>query len=216
MFDLTEKEKKIVLIIIVLILGGWFLNYFYQKKLTKTKIIISPQKENLNLVKPNNNLPQEEIIVDIGGEVNHPGVYKLKNGSRLFELIKKACGETKRADLQKLNLAAKLQDGEKIIVPAKSSLSVNTILDNTANFNNAQNTNSPAPNLPAANIQTVNINSATEEQLINLPGIGPGTAKKIIDYRNTHGRFSTLEDLLKVKGIGEKKFAQIKNYLTVN
>lgn len=212
MFDLTEKEKKIVLVIIVLILGGWFLNYFYQEKSAKTKIIISQKKPSLNSVNmsniPDNNL---QVIVDISGEVHNPGVYKLKNGSRLFELLKKAGGETKSADLQKLNLAAKLQDGEKIIVPTKNSLSVNTILDNTANFNNAQNTNSQS-----VNIQTININSATEEQLINLPGIGPATAKKIIDYRNTQGRFSTVEDLLKVKGIGEKKLAQIKNYITVN
>lgn len=212
MFDLTEKEKKIVLIIVVLILMGWFLNYFYQKNQSHTKIIISQKKQSLNLVNQNNNSNNNsQIIVDINGEVSKPGIYKLKSGSRVYELIEKAGGETKNADLSALNLAAKLQDGEKIIVPKKNSLSVNTILDNTTQINNNQTTNSK---ITAG--QIININTATEAQLDTLPGIGPATAKKIIDYRNTQGKFSTKEDLLKVKGIGEKKFTQIKNYITVN
>lgn len=131
------------------------------------------------------------IIVHIAGAVRSPGVYKLLEGSRVIDGIQAAGGALPSADLDKLNLAEYLEDGCKIFVPEKSI--------------------PPNPSSSANN--KININFASEKELESLPGIGPSLAKRIVEYREKNGLFKSLEDLEKVRGIGEKKIEQIKDLI---
>ena len=143
--------------------------------------------------------------VDISGEVNKPGVYKVTSETRLFEVIDMAGGLTENADPDSLNRAEKVTDGQKIIVLSydesseigKSSSSV------------------PDYGLTSDEGDKVNINTADSSELQTIPGIGPAKAQSIIDYREQNGYFTTTEDIMDVTGIGQKTYASIKDYIVV-
>lgn len=142
------------------------------------------------------------ITVYVSGEVNSPGLVELPSDSRLADAIK-ACGDfTPLADKAKINLAQKLTDGMQIQVSSK------TPVINSNEQVNDTNSNSPNNN---SSSNLININTATKEDLDTLPGIGPATAQKIIDYRQEHGNFSSIEDIKNVKGIGEAKFNKMQD-----
>ena len=147
----------------------------------------------------------ETIFVHIEGAVNSPGIKEVPVGTRVFEIIQISDGETEDADLSKINLASILNDEQKIYVPFKasvleSSLS-NTSLENITSSENYQG--------------LVNINAASSEELQNLEGIGPSMAKKILDYREENGYFSSIEEIKNVSGIGEAKYNKIKDSITI-
>ncbi|MBR3260968.1 MAG: helix-hairpin-helix domain-containing protein [Firmicutes bacterium] len=143
--------------------------------------------------------------VDISGEVNKPGVYKVTSETRLFEVIDMAGGLTENADPDSLNRAERVTDGQKIIVLSydesseigKSSSSV------------------PDCGLTSDEGDKVNINTADSSELQTIPGIGPAKAQSIIDYREQNGYFTTTEDIMDVTGIGQKTYASIKDYIVV-
>lgn len=137
------------------------------------------------------------IKVHVVGAVVRPGLYDLKQGDRSAEAIDAAGGPTPAADLSRVNLAAKVADGQQLVVPAAG--------DGTAG---------PAGS-PADGGGPVNLNSASVDELTSLDGIGPKTAQKIIDYREEHGGFANVEELLDVPGIGPAKFDQIKGEVIV-
>lgn len=143
--------------------------------------------------------PDPEVIVDVAGGVLHPGVYTLAANSRVVDAIKAAGGIVKGADASDLNQARVMKDGEQIYVypPAKSS---GRVISRTAKV---------APRGP------VLLNRASAKELEALDGIGPVLAKRIVAYRTTNGPFATVDDLLKVKGIGANKFAQFKEKIRV-
>lgn len=134
------------------------------------------------------------IFVDIVGAVRRPGLYRLKEGSRVATAVARAGGPTRKAALELVNLAARISDGEQIVVPRRG----------TAGAASAGAGASSAPSGP------VHLNSATLEQLDTLPGIGPVTAQKILDYRQAHGAFSSVDDLDAVPGIGPARLAQLR------
>jgi len=142
------------------------------------------------------------VVVDVAGQVRRPGVIQLPVGSRVIDALRKAGGARPKVDLSTLNLARPLTDGEQILVgrPAAS----------TGGVAGAASAASPAT--PGA---LVNLNSATLEQLETLPGVGPVTAQKILDWRGAHGRFSSVDELMEVSGIGEKTLARLAPYLTL-
>lgn len=143
------------------------------------------------------------ITVYVSGEVNSPGLVELPSDSRIDDAIK-ACGDfTPLADKAKINLAQKLTDGMQIQVDSK------TPVNNSNEQVNDTNSNIPSNNNSSSNL--ININTATKEDLDTLPGIGPATAQKIIDYRQEHGNFSSIEDIKNVKGIGEAKFNKMQD-----
>jgi competence protein ComEA len=150
-------------------------------------------------------------VVDVAGWVRHPGVYRLHVGDRVIDAIDLAGGAKPRADLTSLNLAALLTDGEQIIVYRIGSAGAappgggSTII-----------TGSGAGTSGASGSgDLVNLNTATLDQLESLPGIGPVLAQKILDYRTEHGPFKTIEGLMDVSGIGDKRFAELKPHITV-
>jgi competence protein ComEA len=156
------------------------------------------------------------IQVHVAGAVIHPGVYSLPAGSRLEQAIQAAGGAASSADLQALNLAALLEDGSQLLVPTKAPLA-------TATPNNPQ---VRATDLPtqASDWKTptptvtfpININTATLQELDALPYIGQIRASEIIAYRQEHGPFKRIEDLLKVYGITQEVFDRIKDLITVS
>lgn len=159
---------------------------------------------------------EEEIVVHITGEVKKEGVIYLKKGARIVDAIKEAGGETKEADLSQVNLAYELQDGQKIYIPNKNEkvsqyiISTNgeTIDSNGANTGNESTSTSKEG-------AKVNINTATQNELDGLPGIGTALAQRIIDFREENGNFKSIEDIQNVKGIGDSKFEEIKDKIVV-
>lgn len=151
---------------------------------------------------------KEMITVHITGEVNYSGVVILKAGDRVVDAIEAAGGETAEADLNKLNLAYILNDGEKIYIPNKNQTSENEEYITSGIGEGITNTNNGATS-------KININSATAEELTQLPGVGEATANKIISYRQENGKFQNIEDLKNVPGIGNSKFENIKELISV-
>lgn len=139
------------------------------------------------------------LVIDVTGEVVSPGVYELPAGSRVIDAIKAAGGARPKAALSDLNLARVIKDGEQIYVD----------LIYTSGARVRAGAKTSAPRGP------ININRATASELDSLDGIGPVIAKRIIAYRTTNGAFVAIEDLLKVSGIGDAKFAQFKEKIRV-
>ena len=152
-----------------------------------------------------------EIAVHITGEVKKQGLIYLKEGSRVADAIEKAGGETENADLSQINLAYVLQDGQKLYVPNKKEKISQYITEDSGN-NDTEENNASNSNKEDAK---VNINTANQSELDSLPGIGPSIAQKIIDYREENGNFKNIEELQNVKGIGDAKYEEIKDRVTV-
>lgn len=136
------------------------------------------------------------LQVHVLGEVASPGVYTLPQGARVSDALAAAGGLTAQAEPHLLNLAKPLFDGEQIILPAKAA--------ETAGMSGAQSSSN-----------LVNINTASQAELETLPGIGPVKAAAIIAYRQQHGAFAQPADLMRVSGIGQKTFDQLKEWVTV-
>jgi competence protein ComEA len=140
-------------------------------------------------------LPSSRVVVDVVGAVRRPGLYRLAQGSRIADAVARAGGATRKADLAQVNLAAPLADGEQVVVPRRGGVPGATSTGGAA-----------APGGPAAPVQ---LSTATLEQLDTLPGVGPVTAQKILDYREKHGAFSSVDALDAVPGIGPKRLEQL-------
>jgi len=138
------------------------------------------------------------LLVDVSGAVHRPGVYKLPAGSRVNDALIEAGGATGKADLTLVNRAATLTDGQQVLVPEKVSAASAA----------AAPSGSAAT---AAKAAPIHLNSATAEQLDELPGVGPATAARIIDYRTANGPFKTVDELDSVSGIGPAKLAELRD-----
>ncbi len=146
------------------------------------------------------------LVVQVGGAVLRPGLVRLHEGARVDDAIKAAGGASSEADLSRLNLAKRVNDGDQIIVPKLGEPTAVPASGTSAA--RATSSSTPAPS-------KININTATAEQLDKLPGIGPSLAQRIVDYRNANGPFQRIEDLMKVRGIGQAQFDAIKNLIVV-
>jgi competence protein ComEA len=187
-------------------------------------------EEETLLTPPSAALVEEEkvVLVHICGEVRRPGVYRVKPTNRVLEVIKFAGGATAQADVNALNLAALVQDGERIYVPTKAEAQAALVAAAVAELRQAvdegaarsptsssKSTPSPKPTLPPRPRGRININTATAAQLDLLPGVGPSIARRIIDHRRKNGLFRKPEDLIEVEGISEKTFERMRPYVTV-
>ena len=139
------------------------------------------------------------VVVDVAGEVERPGVYKLPASARVEDALEEAGGPTRRADLSQINRAAKVEDGRQILVPARAPRGGAV----------AAGPGSAPADAP------INLNTATLEQLDTLDGVGPATAQKILDYREEHGGFGSVDELDQIPGIGEKRLAALREKVRV-
>jgi competence protein ComEA len=189
-FNLSHEQKRGLLFILAVIVGlaGF---YFFNSR---------PADENLaqSIQAP---LPIESkaeiLIVNVAGKVSNPGVYQLPQGSRVIDAIAAAGNQLKGVDLSEINLARLLVDGEQIYVgpsknPGMRSKPKKITIENP-----------------------LDINKATMAQLDTLPGIGPVTAQRILDYRAKVGRINAVDELKKISGLGGSKFEEIKALLRV-
>jgi competence protein ComEA len=143
--------------------------------------------------------PPGAALVHVAGAVRHPGVYRLRADQRIQDAVRRAGGPRGKADLNAINLAAKVADGQQVVVPKRGAAAA------------AAGTASGADGAAAATPQVpVSLNSANAEQLETLDGVGPATARKIIDWRTQHGGFRTIDDLSQVPGIGPKRLAALR------
>jgi competence protein ComEA len=141
------------------------------------------------------------VTVHVAGAVRRPGVYRLRASSRVVDAVRRAGGARARADLSSLNLAAKLEDGRQVVVPQRPPPGTPTAVAGAGA--------AAAPDVP------VDLNTATPEQLDELDGIGPGMAGSILEYREEHGGFGSVEELGQVPGIGEKRLAALREKVRV-
>ncbi|SFE49927.1 helix-hairpin-helix domain-containing protein [Peptostreptococcus sp. D1] len=164
----------------------------------------------------------KDITVYITGAISNPGVISLKMGSRLDDAVKKLGGLSKDADYNKINLAMILEDGQHYVIPIVGEQESNqqSVVPGNVGGENHNFERDSGSSLQKNNDNTsslkVNINTAAPEELEKIPGVGPATSQKIIDYREKLGKFEKIEDIKKVSGIGDKKFENMKEYIGVN
>jgi len=188
--NISPEQKRALVIVFALCLGlGGF--FFINSRPTA-----APERVQ-DLVIPIQETVTSEVSVNVAGKVANPGVYKLPMGSRVVDAIALAGNQLKGVDISDINLARVLVDGEQILVGTPPAA---------------------AAKKAAAKISTSNpldLNRATAAQLDTLPGIGPVTAQRILDYRNKVGRIKSVDELKKISGLGGAKFEEIKNLLRV-
>lgn len=148
----------------------------------------------------------EPIMVYVTGAVQRPGVYKIPREGRLVDAVQQAGGFQEGADLTQINLAEKLEDGKQVVIPGATGVPTPQLVIGGSGL-----LITPTP--PAG--QIVNINTADAALLEQLPGIGPSTAQKIVEYRDENGKFARVEDLLKIPGIGPSTLEEIRGLITV-
>lgn len=193
MDSFSKKEQIVIIGIIFLVLISIGYRFFLKDYLNKEDNV-SVDYNVHELGNPIENDTGLEIIVHVSGEVYEPGLVSLTSGHRVIDAVNLAGGLKKEADSDKINLARKVQDEEKIHIPR---IGQDPIQDGQAQ--NMANSN-------------ININSCSKSDLESLPGIGPATADKIINYRNNNP-FRRIEDLMNISGIGQKKFEALKDLI---
>lgn len=176
-YEILKKYKGYIVCIIIILMAS--LSIFIQEKDKYTK-----SDDN------------SQIAVYVTGEVNSPGVYYLKKGARMFELLDACNGVSNEADIDKINMAQLLNDSDKIV-----------ILKKVINEEKKEEVYGEKNN-------KININIADKEELMSLSGIGESTAEKIIEYRKNNV-FNNIEDIMEIKSIGQNKFNSIKDSITV-
>ncbi|MFJ4698097.1 competence protein ComEA [Streptomyces sp. TverLS-915] len=158
------------------------------------------------------------LVVDVGGEVREPGVRRLAPGSRVEDALRAAGGVRKGADLQGLNRARPLVDGELVWVgsppPGGFAAAAGTgTTPGQASASGGAHTGATPSGAGAAPVTPVSLNAASLDQLDGLPGVGPVLAQRILDHRVAHGRFGSVDELREVTGIGERRFAELREYV---
>ena len=208
--EILNKKQKIivvVLIIIMCIVIGYYIiskteKYDYSDIEKISNIIEEDQEVDDNII-------ENKIVIHITGEVEEEGVIELEKGARISDAIEEAGGTTEEADLSNVNLAYSLSDGQKVKIPNINEKDEEIIVVEEKVGDNIIIEGNKSKE------EKININKAAQTEIETLPGIGPSTALKIINYRNEHGKFKNIGDIKNVSGIGDSKFENIKEYICV-
>lgn len=242
---ISARQRLAYLAIALLLLfgasfsGARYLQPSASVKLNPVEDPTPPSKSVESGATPNSVEPAGNVVVHVAGAVRTPGLVHMTSGDRVGDAIKQAGGAKPNADLDQLNLAAKLVDGTQIFVP---------VIESVAQVGKSKSTSAKRPKSqidkrstylggkihadplyqPVAPVRppkvavnepkeekatiagSVSLNTATQSDFERLPGIGPATAKKIVDYRSQHGQFNSVDELMEVKGIGPKKMEAIR------
>lgn len=216
MQQINKKQKTIIVVIVIIVIIS-ICYYVYAKE------EFNIEENDLETFENNNNNNQlekqeseteklEKIIVHIAGAVNKEGVIELEENSRISDAIEKAGGFREDADTANINLAYKIEDGMKIYIPIKGE---EKIQEKTEEEKSVSSTQDKSTKNEENKTQIININTAKQEELETLPGIGSATAQKIIAYRKENGKFKTKEEIKNVSGIGEAKYNNIKEQIRI-
>ncbi len=201
MFEFTVRQRLAALtLLFFLILGGSLLFF---------------NKDNQGYIEEYRVEENDELIyAHVCGAVARPGVIKVKPGTRKHEAIQKAGGALPEGDLNQVNLAEYVLDGEQVYLPKKGEAPLKTARKRTVTAAVSPNTEK---SVKSENVLKgpYDLNNASQQELENVPGIGPALAIRIIQFRGTQGRFINYEDLLKVPGIGAAKLEQFRAHLFV-
>lgn len=199
--NISKKEKIIIALISAVIILFFIYRFIPSNNYEENNFEKVTSAENNS----NNDLSvsakEEDIYVHICGRVKNPGLIKVSANSRVVDAVEIAGGLYDDADLDKINLAKKLKDEDRIFIPKIGEESLDV----------AEEKNLEDENLS----EIININIASKEELQTLPGIGPKMAENIIEFRESE-EFKEIIDIMQVSGIGEKKFQDIKKFITVN
>lgn len=203
-------EHKIYLIIAVIIAFA-ALYYFLEEgksssEINVEEIVPTAIIEEEEVIQPTQNQTKvaESFIVDVKGQVKMPGVYSSSPEERVIDVVQRAGGLTENADESKVNFAEHVQDAMVIYIPAKGE-----------EGNIPQGLTSNPSDTGGTKQGKINLNKADENELQNLPGIGPSKAAAIMEYRETNGPFKSVEDLKNISGIGDKTFDKLKDLISV-
>lgn len=218
---MRKFNKKIILlsIIIIFIIGIYYLfirDRDYLESGSNINILNTNEEEGIEN-KISITEDKGKIVIYVAGAVKNEGIYELDENSRIADCIEIAGGLTDDANIKDINLAYVLEDGMKIYIPKNNEK--NDVKDDTSIYVSKENGNTGTNTSTSKNTNSqsskININTATQTELETLPGIGPSIATKIINYRNENGKFTNIEDIKKVRGIGDSKYAQIKDFIKV-
>jgi competence protein ComEA len=190
------KEQVLILTLLaaVMLVGG-----FWAARQSRPQPVVIEKPPSPRAVSRPAPKAAKPIYVHVGGAVSAPGLYEINSGDRVADAVNRAGGPVGEADLDGLNLAAKVSDGQKILVPVKGQA-----VEIDAGGGGA-----------AAGTSPVNLNTAAQAELESLDGVGPVLAKRIIDWRQRRGGFARVSQLNEIDGIGPKKFQVLKNQVTV-
>jgi competence protein ComEA len=181
--DRRQVLAAVAVLVLLLVLGG--------RLLSRSGGASVPPP--VRVAAPAHTVATARLFVDVAGAVRRPGLYRLPEGSRVADAVTRAGGATRRAELELVNLAARVSDGEQVVVPRRGS--------DGAVAAGGSGTASSGP---------VHLNGATLDQLDALPGVGPVTAQKILDYRQQHGSFGSVDELDAIPGIGPARLEQLR------
>lgn len=214
--ELTRVQKIILAAGLLLVLGGVFVLSLRSSAHTDAGIELVAEEP-----------PEPEartILVQVAGEVNKPGVYRLREQSRVMDAIAAAGGLTENADIESLNLVARVTDGQKLTIEAKPPDIASREVGRQDATPHNPGTKAAAPDsLPPSSsaehprrmaVEKININTAEPRELARLPGIGEKLAQRIVYHRHQNGPFRRIEDLTQVEGIGDETLMKIRPYLT--
>ena len=214
------EEERIMWIVgaigvVVLVLG---MVYFWVTGEKEEYFVLEGEneirRENGNVVQNEMEEALAEMVVHVSGQVVNPGVVKLEEGARIIDAIEMAGGVTEEADLEKVNLAYLLEDAQKVYIPSKKEkIESAYVLEGSGE--EAVLLNEGGKSSKKEEKLMININTAKEEELEKLDGIGSSIATRIVNYRKENGKFNSIEEIKNVSGIGESKFNKIKNYIYV-
>lgn len=208
--------KKIISLVLILLICPTIL-IIKDKISAEDEICVLTEENNVSQEKESkteddthqedNNISNKEITVYISGAVKNAGIVNLKEGDRLAMAVEKLGGTTKKADLNQVNLAIRVEDEKHYIIPeigekinAEESLQIEKNLEQNSTNESKQ----------------ININTATIEELDSLPGVGEATANKIVNHRDENGNFKSIEEIKNVNGIGDKKFEDMKELICID
>lgn len=206
--NLNRKQKIIIGIAALVVIAGIGIYLFVKnsqyEEFDMNEVLVNAEEKEYK---------GDTIIVHITGEVKEPGIIELPSEARIADAIEAAGGVTEGADLDEVNLAFVLSDGQKVYIPNKNEKEVSgeKVYITVGSGNNII----VQDKVEEGKKQKVNINEAKQEDFEQLPGIGPSIAQRIVEYRDQNGKFTSIDELQEVKGIGEAKFENIKEYVTI-
>ena len=193
-------EHKIL--ITTMVIGSLVLIYYLVSPVTDKPLTLDPVETEFPTETPEPSTEKEEvkiIMADVKGAVKLPGVYEVKEGERVIDILAKAGGLTDQADQAKVNFSMYVTDEMVVYIPKVGEVEQPDLVSSGTNPKEAM----------------ININKADQTELETLPGIGPSKSMAIIEYRNTNGPFQTIEDIQSVGGFGEKTFEKLKDKISV-